>query len=334
MALPAKAFYGAVPKTTLATTINSGALSIVISSATGWPTTGPFVCVLERGTTNEEKILVASRSGTTLTVTTRGYDGTSAVSHTGGASTFIEHVLDADTLTQAYGVPQLMSTAQGAMVGGTAAGSFAKIDPAGAVIGQFLMYDTAQTPGARWNYAGLVYGSAGLKPGSPSKGQVWYETDTGNFVVYYGATTTWKPPWALPWGRIGSARASADQTGIGVGPTDITSLTVTFTAVANRGYRVTAGIFCLQNTSTGVQTFQIRTSGGTLLGDTLSGVGVAAATNSGLLVATPDLSFGAGSTTVKATLGTTAGTVNVVNSAFNGWILVEDVGPTGAVPGS
>ncbi len=86
---------GAVP-TTVVGTLSAGATSISIAASTGWPTgTGSdtFTVVIDRkgadgaAVNNEEKILIESRSGGTLTVATsgRGYDGTAAASHSAGA---------------------------------------------------------------------------------------------------------------------------------------------------------------------------------------------------------------------------------------------------------
>jgi hypothetical protein len=83
---------GAAP-TTLASTLASGGTTISVTSATGWPTgaIGDFVVTLGRGTTNEERVLCASRTGNVLTVATsgRGWDGTVVREHQAG--TTIEH---------------------------------------------------------------------------------------------------------------------------------------------------------------------------------------------------------------------------------------------------
>lgn len=85
----AKTFGGGAAATTLSAGINSGVTSIAVADASTWPATGPFNAVIDRGLAGEEKLLVASRSGNTLTITTRGYDGTTATAHSSGAT--IEH---------------------------------------------------------------------------------------------------------------------------------------------------------------------------------------------------------------------------------------------------
>lgn len=83
-----KDFKGGAPARTLASGITNVATSLTLSSGTGWPTGTPakFVAVIERGTANEEKVLITTRSGTSCTGVLRGYDGTSAVAHSSGAT--------------------------------------------------------------------------------------------------------------------------------------------------------------------------------------------------------------------------------------------------------
>lgn len=98
-----KEFRGAATPLALSGTIDADDLSVVTTGVvTGWPTgaTDPFVVEIDRGVAGKaEKMLCASRSGNTLTVTTRGYDGTTAVAHT--APAVVEHVIDAATIDEA-----------------------------------------------------------------------------------------------------------------------------------------------------------------------------------------------------------------------------------------
>jgi hypothetical protein len=71
--------------------------TFTVADATGYPPSGKFVVKLNRGLSDEEKILVDSRAGTTFTVGTRGYDGTTAQNHT---SPSVELVFDAVALQQ------------------------------------------------------------------------------------------------------------------------------------------------------------------------------------------------------------------------------------------
>jgi hypothetical protein len=97
----AKEYAGASAATTLSGSISNVSATIACVDASTFPTgsTAPFVVAIDRGTASEEKVLITSRTGNSLTVTTRGYDGTTAASHASGAT--IEHVLDAVSFTDA-----------------------------------------------------------------------------------------------------------------------------------------------------------------------------------------------------------------------------------------
>ena len=105
-----KDIVGGAAQTTISPGISAAATSITIADATNWPdgTNGPFVVAVDLGGASEEKILVTSRTGTTLTVETRGYDETTGVTHADGAT--IDHVLDASTIDQANRYVNLQTT--------------------------------------------------------------------------------------------------------------------------------------------------------------------------------------------------------------------------------
>jgi len=90
-------FLGDVEETTLSANVSNTDTSISLTSGSSYPTgsVNPFVIVINRGLINEEKILCSSRTGNTVTVSQRGYDGTSAQNHASGD--FVDHVLDALT---------------------------------------------------------------------------------------------------------------------------------------------------------------------------------------------------------------------------------------------
>lgn len=90
----------AVP-TSLPVGIGIADTSLVIADATGWPdgTGGPFIATIKRGQSGEEKILVTSRSGTTLSGLTRGYEGTTASTHASPET--VEHTSSKTDLDEA-----------------------------------------------------------------------------------------------------------------------------------------------------------------------------------------------------------------------------------------
>ena len=87
-------FSGAVLRTSLSANISNSASSITVADGSTYPSgNNPFVIVINRGISSEEKILISSRASNTLTVEERGYDGTTASAH--GSGSFVDHVLDA-----------------------------------------------------------------------------------------------------------------------------------------------------------------------------------------------------------------------------------------------
>jgi hypothetical protein len=82
-----RTYAGAAVQTFITVGIDSDDLTIGIDDTTGWAS-GSFYVVIDPGTASEEKVLIASRSGTTLTVSSRGVDGTTAKPHAGNATIY------------------------------------------------------------------------------------------------------------------------------------------------------------------------------------------------------------------------------------------------------
>ncbi|MHB1098516.1 MAG: glycine-rich domain-containing protein [Burkholderiales bacterium] len=82
--MTARNFSNTAVEAELSTSVASGTTGFQVSAVTGFPSV-PFTCVIAEGQADEEVILVTNLSGTTLTVT-RGYNGTTAVAHSQGAS--------------------------------------------------------------------------------------------------------------------------------------------------------------------------------------------------------------------------------------------------------
>jgi hypothetical protein len=90
-------FSGSVLRTNLSNSISNSDISISVTDGSSYPTgVNPFVIVIDRGLSTEEKILISSRSEDTFTVASRGYDGSFAVAHSNGS--FVDHVLDATVI--------------------------------------------------------------------------------------------------------------------------------------------------------------------------------------------------------------------------------------------
>jgi microcystin-dependent protein len=96
-----RVYKGAATPTTITTTISNTADAVSITSATGWPTVGPFYAVIDPGLSTEEKIYVGAITGTALSSITRGVDDTSGVGHDSGATIYpVFTATDADEANQ------------------------------------------------------------------------------------------------------------------------------------------------------------------------------------------------------------------------------------------
>lgn len=93
-------YRGASAPAKLASAIQNTTMTLTIDTVAGWPdgSIGPFTIVIDRDTSSEEKVKIASRSGNALTVATngRGADDTSAVAHAVNAT--VHHCLAASDL--------------------------------------------------------------------------------------------------------------------------------------------------------------------------------------------------------------------------------------------
>jgi hypothetical protein len=92
-------FVGGAVRTTLSANIAANTIGMVdVVDGSTFPLGGSsklFVIALGRGTINEEKVLINTRTGNALDINSagRGYDGTTAYAHPAG--TTVDHVLDA-----------------------------------------------------------------------------------------------------------------------------------------------------------------------------------------------------------------------------------------------
>ena len=99
-AVTRRSYAGAAPACTLTNSITAGdTTALLTGTVSAWndTATGPFFMVIDPGLVTEEKVLVGSRTGSSLSSLTRGVDGTTAASHAAGATCYLVFTaVDAD----------------------------------------------------------------------------------------------------------------------------------------------------------------------------------------------------------------------------------------------
>lgn len=156
MAYTRRTYAGGAAATTITGALASNGTSTTIAAYTGWPydATNPFYVVVSPGTASEEKMLVTrtTSTSTTLNITTRGVDGTTAASHASGAAIYpVFTAVDAD---EANAVAATLTT-KGDLL--TYTGTAYARTGVGAN-NTILVADSAQTNGIKWSstLAGLT----------------------------------------------------------------------------------------------------------------------------------------------------------------------------------
>jgi hypothetical protein len=162
------------------------------------------------------------------------------------------------------------------------------------------------------------------RPQAPYEGQVIYETDTDKVLVWNGSA--WYPNWNLPWGYIGFATKTATQGSITT-ETDVTGLSINFTAIANRRYKITTEGMIRSSVAGDSFNWIITRDSTNLTFKSFTTTPINVAVFSGIsYIDTPS----AGSVTYKVraarNVGTGTGTVQA-DTGYANFILVEDIGP-------
>lgn len=209
-------------ETTLASTITSGDTTVTVASASGTALMGgvtlgvgnvdQFTVALDVDTANEEIVFITQISSDTLTVV-RGQAGSSAISHTAGAS--VKHVLTSSDLTffttgvatANAAVPATLVDAKGDLIVATAADTVAR--QAVGTNGQVLTADSTLTNGVKWAtpstgtpvntvVAGLIEtanivasAATGTINFDCTTSTIWYYTSnaTANFTLNFRSTS-------------------------------------------------------------------------------------------------------------------------------------------------
>lgn len=175
---------------------------------------------------------------------------------------------------------------------------------------------------------------ASVNGGVIKEGQFCYVAYTGagtGLLQYCGAVDGWRQPWNSDWGSVGAdGTTTSTQSGITT-IADLTSLTITFTAVANRRYKVTGNLYLSSNIAGDQMTLTLADGAGTAKQTWLaSAPGI-----NYLVPMTPVfvvLGLAAGATTLKFRLTRSSGSGSLASSAgaaFVASIGVSDDGPNG-----
>lgn len=207
--------------------------------------------------------------------------------------------------------------------------------------GTALLADSAQASGVRWGTltpgaADFVICTSSTRP-TPRAGLTIFETDTFKTLQYTTFGTGWRPPWALPWGRVpnGHVVKTNAHSSIGTGWTDVSGLSVTYDLLAGRSYRVKVSCWTQTGTSAAFPQLAIRDSLNNAIALTYPS-GTATVANSAL-PGEVEYSYNNNTTvagwTHKASVFFNANGNNqagVVSSGGgqNAWIRVEDTGPS------
>ena len=153
-------------------------------------------------------------------------------------------------------------------------------------------------------------------PSDVATGDVLTATNWNNAAVAAGG------------GRVASASRTTSQTAIGTSATDLTGLSVTFTATSTRYYRVSVFIpTVIQDTAAGAPVLQITDSAGTVINSATLSIS-SASYRSPMYVVTFESGL-SGSITRKARLLTSNNTCQTsVASTSPALLIVEDLGST------
>jgi hypothetical protein len=319
-----RSYAGGAAALVLSGSITATTLSLTTTgTATGWPdgSGGQFLVVIDRGLATEEKLLVNSRTGNTLTVAAtgdRGKDNTTAQSHGSGAA--VEHAMgamDLDEPNRHINTTTDDNHTQYMRTDGTRA--FTALTAVGGTPGASAVADVAAAGTA------LTLARSDHKHGREAFATPVAAAVTGN-AAGSAVTVPHSDHVHQGTGTLGYAETATAQTSIS-SETDLTSLAVTVTVVSGRRIKITGQTEITCDATAGAALGRIK-EGATYLGQYANvafGSGGETFQSMGCVILTPT----AGSHTYKLTLAKSggAGTVSMQTSATHpAFILVEDIG--------
>lgn len=162
---------------------------------------------------------------------------------------------------------------------------------------------------------------------SPVVGQHCYVTGLG-LQQYAGATDGWTKPWYQAWGPVAApVKVTADQGSITT-ITDVTGASITWTAQANRRYRVTFSLLFANSGTSGSDRITV-TDGSNAAQRVYQAQPTTAASGQTITGCYFESGLSVGSVTRKLRATSTAGTGTISNSASALDFFIEDAGPNG-----
>lgn len=182
---------------------------------------------------------------------------------------------------------------------------------------------------------GVSLCTASTHPASPAKGDLAYETDTGELIQYQGATTGWTPPWNTAWGTLAYRTQTVSSPGMPAADAVFSLMqpgAITFPG--NRRVRLRAWFGAWFNTTVGGSfVFSIK-EGATTLGQAKSTAAIAANAVCPMPVeANITPSAGSHTYTVAGANPTAVGNTTAEASATEpAYFIIEDLGPSGPPP--
>lgn len=224
--MPLKEFTGNAPATRLSGSLASGVtttFSVITGGGTGYPTgaTASFVVVVDRGTSLEEKILCSGRSGDVFTIAGSGRGYDDTTAQNHAAQAVVEHALDSAT-----------------------------VEEANAHVNDDTRNDHSQ-------YL-RTYATGGDAASPEAVSQT--TAAIGDDLIPAHADHVHVQAAATPRGVMGYAEKT-DLQAVSNGNTDaLTDLSVTFTAISGRRYRVSTQVLVMADAGEHAQVF-IRDSG-------------------------------------------------------------------------
>lgn len=174
--------------------------------------------------------------------------------------------------------------------------------------------------------------NSAARPTNPHRGMWVVQDDTGQLLMYYGATTLWQPPWSVAWGELSSGYASITaNSATATSIADVASLTVTVSLINGRRYRTTVKGEIVCSVADGAWVWTLADGSNNAL-DRATGPGLSTASTTQHLIYR-EAAGASASVTRKLRQQKATGTGNVsigANSAYPAYIQVEDIGPASA----